>query len=182
MVASACLTLAVIYFLVWSRDRTAWPHLLFSVTAASTTGYAFCELWVMRAQTPAEFQEALRWAQVGLFFLFVSITWFVRIYLRAGRPWLWTVTGLRTFYAADVPGGINVNYREVSSLRTSGFWENPSRPSEEASPVFGLFGQFAVVLMLVLSRMPASSRGVEAIIVKPERSAGVSCSSSWPDL
>ena len=29
MVASACLTLAVIYFLVWCRNRTAWAHLLF---------------------------------------------------------------------------------------------------------------------------------------------------------
>jgi hypothetical protein len=94
MVASACLTLAVIYFVVWCRDRTAWALLLFSVTAASTTAYAFCELWVMRAQTPAEFMAAMRSGQLAGFFLFVSITWFVRIYLRAGRSWLvWTVTG-----------------------------------------------------------------------------------------
>ena len=34
-----------------------------------------------------------------LFFWFVSITWFVRIYLRAGRLWLaWTVSRPRTFY------------------------------------------------------------------------------------
>ncbi len=38
MIASACLTLAVIYFLVWYRNRAAWAHLFFSVTAASTTG------------------------------------------------------------------------------------------------------------------------------------------------
>ena len=49
MIASACLTLAAIYFLVWFRNRTAWAHLLFSVTAASTTAFAFCELWMMRA-------------------------------------------------------------------------------------------------------------------------------------
>ena len=30
MIASACLTLAVIYLLVWWRNRTAWAHLLFS--------------------------------------------------------------------------------------------------------------------------------------------------------
>ena len=39
MVASACLTLAVIYLLVWCRNRTAWAHLLFSMTAASTAAY-----------------------------------------------------------------------------------------------------------------------------------------------
>ena len=29
MVASACLTLAVIYFVVWCTNRAAWAHLLF---------------------------------------------------------------------------------------------------------------------------------------------------------
>ncbi len=52
MNASACLTLAVIYFLVWYRNRRSWAHLFFSVTAASTAGYAFCELLMMRAATP----------------------------------------------------------------------------------------------------------------------------------
>ena len=42
MIASACLTLTAIYWLVWYRDRTAWAHLLFSVTAASTAAFAFC--------------------------------------------------------------------------------------------------------------------------------------------
>ena len=96
MIASACLTLAAIYSLVWYRNRAAWAHLLFSVTAASTPAFAFCELWLMRAQTPAEFLAALRWAHVPLFFWLVSIIWFVRIYLGAGRRWLaWTITGLR---------------------------------------------------------------------------------------
>ena len=99
MIASACLTLAAIYLLVWYRNRTAWAHLLFSVTAASTAGFAFCELWMMRAQTPAELVAAMRWAHVPLFFWLVSITWFVRIYLGAGRRWLaWTICGLRAFY------------------------------------------------------------------------------------
>lgn len=63
IVASACLTLAAIYFLVWYKNRyknrSAWAHLLFSVTAASTTGIAFCELSMMRAQTPADLVAAM---------------------------------------------------------------------------------------------------------------------------
>ena len=101
MVASACLTLAAIYFLVWCRNRTAWANLLFSVTAASTAAFTFCELWQMRAETPAELLTALRWAQWRCCVWLVSITWFVRFYLGAGRRWLaWTISGLRAFYAA----------------------------------------------------------------------------------
>ena len=85
MIASACLTLAAIYGLIWYRNRTEWAHLLFSVTAASTTAFAFCELQLMRAQTPAELFTGLRWGQLALFFWLVSLTWFVRVYLGAGR-------------------------------------------------------------------------------------------------
>ena len=77
MVASACLTLAVIYFVVWCRNRNAWAHLLFSMTAASTAAFTFCELWLMRAQTPAELLEAMRWGHVAVLFWLVSIVWFV---------------------------------------------------------------------------------------------------------
>ena len=99
MVAAACLTLAAIYGLVWYRDRTAWARLLFSLTAASTTAFTFCELWLMRAETPGELLTALQWGHVTVLLLLVSIIWFVRFYLRAGRLWLaWTLCGLRVFY------------------------------------------------------------------------------------
>ena len=47
---------------------------------------------------PASSSAILRWAHVPLFFWLVSITWFVRVYLGAGRRWLaWTISGLRAF-------------------------------------------------------------------------------------
>ena len=96
MVASACLTLAAMHLLVWSRRRTAWAHLLFSLSAAGTAAYAGCELWMMRAQTPGEFGMALRWAHVPAWVMIVSLVAFVRVYLRAGRLWLaWTVCGVQ---------------------------------------------------------------------------------------
>ena len=45
MIASACLTLAAIYGLVWLRNRAAWAPLLLSLAAASTAALMFCELW-----------------------------------------------------------------------------------------------------------------------------------------
>jgi hypothetical protein len=78
----------------------------------------------------------MRWAQLALFFLLLSITWFVRIYLGAGRPWLaWTITALRTFYLLlTFLAGINVNYLEVASPRRIQFLGDPLR-SSEASPI-----------------------------------------------
>ena len=71
----------------------------------------------MRAQTPAELIAALRWGHLALFFLFVSLIWFVRIYLGAGRRWLaWTFTGLRALYLLlNFVAGINVNFRASES-------------------------------------------------------------------
>ncbi len=117
MVASACLTLAVIYFLVWYRNRTAWAHLLFSVTAASTTAMAFCELSMMRAATPGELAAILRWAHVPLFVWVVSIAWFAWVYLGSGRRWLlWTVCGVRACALwLNFTVGQNLNFREITA-------------------------------------------------------------------
>ena len=59
MGASACLTLAVMYFVVWWKNRTTQAHLLLSLTAASTAVFAFFELSIMRAQTPQQLDAAL---------------------------------------------------------------------------------------------------------------------------
>ena len=88
MVASACLTLAAMHLRVWSGRRTAWAHLLFSLSAAGAAAYAACELQMMLAETPAEFGLALRWAHVPVWVTIVSLVAFARLYLRAGRLWL----------------------------------------------------------------------------------------------
>ena len=97
MIASACLTLALVYVLVWWRRREAWANLLFAVTAVATAVFAGFELWMMRAETPVAFGTAVRWGHVPVWVGFVSLVGFVRLYLRAGRLWLaWAACGLRT--------------------------------------------------------------------------------------
>lgn len=151
MSGSACLTLALISFLVWCHDRSARAHLLFSVAAASTTGVAFCELWLMRAQTPAEIAAALGWAQLPLFFLLVSIVWFVRFYLNAGRPWLaWTITGLRgLFLLPTFLTGQNPTFLEMASLRRMSFLGESVAVAGGVPNPLTLFGQSAVLLILI---------------------------------
>jgi two-component system, LuxR family, sensor kinase FixL len=151
MGASACLTLAAIYFVVWLRNRTAWAHLLFSLTAVSTAAYAFCELWMMRAQTPAELVTAMRVAQAPMFVWLVSITWFIRVYLRAGRPWLaWMITLLRGLYLLlPFLAGINVNYQEVPALRHIEFLGESITVIGGTPNRLTLVGQFGVLLVLL---------------------------------
>ncbi len=107
MTASACLTLAAIYFLVWSRRRTMWANLLFTLASLSVATYAFCELSMFQAETPAQFATALRWAHVPACVFILSLVGFIRLHLRAGRPWLgWTICALWTFCtAAEFPDG-----------------------------------------------------------------------------
>ena len=89
MVAFASHTLAALHFLVWCKQRAAVANLFFSLTAVATAAFAFCELCLMRAETPGVFGMALRWTHVPAWVLIVSLVGFVRLYLRAGRGCGW---------------------------------------------------------------------------------------------
>jgi signal transduction histidine kinase len=150
MIASACLTLGVIYSVVWYRSRASWAHLLFALSAFSTAAFAYFELLMMRAETPAELLLATKWLQVPIYTWLLSVLWFVRIYLGAGRTWLaWTISGLRTIYLLIglllVP---NVMYREVSVSHMQFLGESVTVARGSPTPWYVL-GQLSAALMLV---------------------------------
>ena len=105
----------------------------------------------MRAETPEEILAAMRWAHVPLFFWLVSITWFVRVYLGAGRLWLaWTISGLRAFsLLLNFLIGQNLNYREITSLRHIQFLGEPVTVYTGVPNRWMLIGQSAVLLLLI---------------------------------
>src|SRR3984885_1409496 len=151
MVASCCLTLAVINLLVWVRNRREWANLLFSITALSMTVFTFFELWMLRAGTPAAFTIAIRWAHVPLLVWIASLAWFVRIYLDAGRLWLvWSVCILRTL--SLVPNfltGTNLNYQQITSVHRVPFLgELISIPVGIPNP-WMIVGQVSTLLLIV---------------------------------
>ncbi|HVQ14105.1 MAG TPA: ATP-binding protein [Vicinamibacterales bacterium] len=151
MVASACLTLAVIYFLVWWSNRTTLASLFFAMAAVSTAAFTLCELRQMRAGTPEELLSAMRWTHVALLGLLVSTTWFVTFYLGAGRRWLaWTVSGLRAFYllVAFLIWG-NVNYLEITNLRRVPFLGDSVAGFEGTRNPWMLFGYATMLLILI---------------------------------
>ncbi len=151
MIASACLTLAAIYLLVWCRNRLAWANLLFSLTAVAATCFAFCELSMMMAQTPVGFGTALRWGQVSIWLWTVSLVGFVWLYLQAGRPWLaWATCGLRTFsLLPNFLVGQNLNYRDITALRHIPFLgESISIPEGVPNP-WMLVGQLSLTTLVI---------------------------------
>src|SRR5258708_18674836 len=59
MIASACLTLALVHLLVWWRRPKARASLFFALMALATAFFAGCELWMMRAATPLAYGMAV---------------------------------------------------------------------------------------------------------------------------
>ena len=153
MIAAVCFTLAAIYLLVWRRNRAAWPNLLFCLTAVSTAAFAFCELRMMRAETPAEFATTLKWGQVPVWLLVVSLVGFVRLYMRAGRTWLaWITCGLRTL--ALILGflvGVNLNYLEITHLRHIQFLGESVSVAVGVPNPWMIVGQLSLLMLLVLA-------------------------------
>jgi PAS domain S-box-containing protein len=151
VIASACITLAGIYLLVWCRNRKAWANLLFSFTAVAAAGFAFCELSMMLAETPGEFGTALRWGQVSIWLWTVSLVGFVWLYLQAGRPWLaWATCGLRTFtLLPNFLVGQNLNYREITALRHIPFLGESVAVAEGVPNPWMVLGQLSLVLLVI---------------------------------
>src|SRR5213083_2886214 len=147
----ACLTLALMNCVVWWKDRTARANLAFSVMAIAVAIFAGFELALMRAQTPEQFGEVVRWLHVPVWVMIASLVGFVRLYLRAGRPWLaWTVVGVRTLsLILNFSFWPNINYRQITALRHISFFGEPvSVPTGVPNP-WMLVAQLSLALLVI---------------------------------
>ncbi len=122
MDAAACLTLATIHLAIGLRRR-AVANLLFSLMAVSAATMAALELALMRSPEAAVHAGLIRWAHVPFFTLFVSLVFFVRSYLGAGRLWLaWTATGVRAAsLVLNFLSDPNLNYVRIDGIRPLDF-------------------------------------------------------------
>ncbi|MRR33053.1 hypothetical protein EG834_22595, partial [bacterium] len=151
MTAATCLTLAGVHMLVWLRARTSWVNLLFACSAVAVAAIAGFELTLMHSHSPAHFGTVQRWMHVPIWILVLSLVWFLRLYLSAGRIWMaWTVCGLRTaaliINFASYP---NLNFREIARLEQMPLWgEMVSVPIGETNR-WTLIGQLSSVLFLI---------------------------------
>jgi two-component system sensor kinase FixL len=151
MIASACLTLALVHLLVWWRRPAARANLLFALMGTATAVFAGCELWMMGAETPAAFGIAVRWGHVPIWVLFVSLVGFVRLYMGAGRVWLaWTACGIRTLsLILNFLYNPNLNYREITSLRNVSFLGERVVVAEGIPNPWMLVGNVSLLLLVI---------------------------------
>lgn len=116
--AGACLTMALVHFLVWCWDRTQRANLWFAGVAVSVGVLAGLECAIMQAQTPEVFYLLHQRGHILFFLIIIFVVGFVQSYLRTGRPWLaWALVTLRALVLvlAFVPGP-TFNFREVTAL------------------------------------------------------------------
>lgn len=152
MTASACLTVAVIYGFIWSRQRDEWAYILFAIASMGTAILAWQDLLLNFAQTTAQFGSVALWSSLSFWIITLSLAGFVRFYLRAGRMWLlWTVFGLRTFsLPLTLLAHENFYYRKISSLS-----HLPNLDETAASLAHGLanpwssVGQLSVLALVI---------------------------------
>jgi two-component system sensor kinase FixL len=151
MVVSASLTLGLVHGLLWYSRRCAWANLFFATTTVSVAFLSACELWMMRTQTPEQFGEALRWFHVPGSMLVISIAWFVRLYLQAGRlRLLWAICGLRTLaLVLNFVFAPNLNFREITALRQIPFLGEPVSIAVGVVNPWALLGHLSLLLTII---------------------------------
>lgn len=151
MEAAVCLTLAVICLLVWCRRREEIAHLLFAVGALAAATVAAVEMWMMRAETPAQFGTAVRWLHVPVWVMILALIGFVRLHLRAGRPWLaWLVIGVRTLsLVLNFLISPNLNYREIIAVRQIPFLGDAVSVAEGVPSPWMAVAQLSLLLFVV---------------------------------
>jgi two-component system sensor kinase FixL len=149
--SGACLTLALIHFVIWLKNRAARANLAFSVLAVAVAAFAALELAFMQAETPEQFGTEARWIHVPAWVIVASLVAFVRLYLRAGRRWLaWAVIGVRTLsLILNFIFSPNLNYWQITPLRHVSFLgESVSVPTGVPNP-WMLVAQFSLLLLVI---------------------------------
>jgi PAS domain S-box-containing protein len=154
MVASACLTLALIHFYIWVRDRRRYAYLLFSVSALAAALTGLFELLMLQAQSEARYEWAMYWGQIPEAVLWVSTAWFIRVYFKAGRRWipiaisaLWAFLLLLNFSSPH-----NIEFRQITGFyKDTTFWgERFAQAGGEPNP-WRYLGDAASALMVVFA-------------------------------
>lgn len=151
MAAGASLTFACIHLIAWLRERDAWANLFFSISAIAAAVLAMQESAVMRAQTPADFSETLRWMHLSVATLLIAIVWFIYFHLKTGRLWLaWLITSLRLLtLIANFFLYPNATFQEIHALREVFFLgETLSAPVGEVNPWRYLIHLTTILLLI----------------------------------
>lgn len=138
MCASVSFMLGLMHMLFWLKYRKNTVYLLSSVMAFSAGISAMLELGMLFTQSLETYRVLIRWENLAVFMILISMVWFVQLYFTAARRWLAMLITLLWIV------GIAVNFLSSHSLtfdhinelkRLPTFWgELFTVPSGTASP------------------------------------------------
>ena len=145
------LTVGGINLLVWFGDRNRREFLAITCSCISVAVYSWFEIALMKTDSPVLYGEIMWWGHFPAAASIISIAWFVQIYLKTGRLWLfWVIVALRilgliiNFFLTP-----NVNFKELTAIgQTMILGQSVSFPIGVPNP-WVLVGQFGLVLMVV---------------------------------
>lgn len=105
----------------------------------------------MRAASPGEYGELLRWMHVPIFFLVVSLVLFVRSFFGTGRIWLaWAVVVARgAALAVDFSRSPNLNFDRITDVRRAPFLGDVVSVPEGVVSAWTRLGELSSLLLLV---------------------------------
>jgi len=153
MNAGACLTLAAFYGAVWFKQRANLAYLLFCCSAVAAAAISGFEMRMLNATNIEQYQLLIRWVHVPVWVLTISFVAFVRLYLRAGRPWLaWTIYALRTLVLIlNFCFAVGINFKRITGIHHfSWAGDVMSAPVGVPNP-WGLLSQISLLLLLIFA-------------------------------
>ncbi len=155
MIGAACFTLAAIHLVIWLKQRDREASLFFALTSWSVGATAIVELLLMRASTPEQYMQALRWGNVLVVFVVIGIVGYVRRHYRIGNAYLAAAVCL-TRVLTLVPvlfSGASTDFSSITTLDAITVWggESMVRPLEAATgPWLVVDGVSSALLVLFI--------------------------------
>ena len=152
LVASFALLLGLMYGYAWVMDRRARASLAFAICAFALVGVVIGELGMMYAATAAEWGKWVRWLHVPCFAVICALVVFVRLQLKAGRPWLmWTIIAIRcAVLLVNFTVPISLNFARIDSIETISFLGEQVTVVGNATPSpWQLLGSLSLLLLLI---------------------------------
>jgi PAS domain S-box-containing protein len=152
VIASVSFTLAMIYLLIWFRERRSWAYLCFFVLAVGVIGLATGEMGAMYAKSPAEYGTAVRWSHFAFGLVVLGSLGFIHFYFNTGKWWLLgAALGLRLLaVVANFTTGLNLHMSAIQSLERVNFLGEPVSMLGEWMPnPWVRLGQLAALVQFV---------------------------------
>ena len=156
IVSAVCLTLAGINMRFWSGERKRHEFLAMATACASVAIYSWFEIAWLKAETPVEFGNLIRWAHIPGAVAIVSVGAFLYLHLDAGRKWLLLIiVGLRILgLVLNFTFPVNITFNEITAVgHITILGERLSYPVGTANPFLAIM--FTSVLLLAIFSIDA---------------------------